>query len=441
MLQVLQKYPLLLYHVMISSNSMEHKQFKVLQVYALTGLGHLREATSIKNAMDEEGIENSTLDILTWAQRHNLYSRIAVIPLRISKSFFEKTTRNTSVFNGIKVPAFAQKLVLTIFRLAEVPLGFSLRRYLSKSEYDVFIAVHPWGLGALWSFGLGRHLCQRLVNVIPDEIDVGSASFYGIPGGKSGPLHLVNSQRVKELFMHVGVDPDRIKIIGHTLDPYIYRQRDKIFNRVQNKLSSHDPLTLGLYIGGTGTIDEKVRVKKIITELSGYLHIGTYKIKVIPGPHIEFAAELHELAQKLNLADSQNLEIYSNTDRNEVIRIGHKWLAEDIDVLFAKTGEIVFYSLGTGIPHIHLPPKGSNEVEHVLLMEKLNAIYDFDKIHDLNQFLQDRNFLKKLSTSAFNSGYKLDGSYEVVRYLEQVATADKLPLSLKHRLKRLFRRK
>jgi hypothetical protein len=421
--------------------ALEHKQFKVLQVYALTGLGHLREATSIKNAMDESGIENSTLDILTWAEKHSLYSRLAVIPLKISKNFFEFTTRNTSAFNAIRVPAFAQKLVLDIFRLAEVPLGFALRRYLTNSEYDVFIAVHPWGLGALWSFGLGRHLCQRLVNVIPDEIDFGSASFYGIPGGKTGPLHLVNSQRVKELFIQVGVDPDRIKIIGHTLDPFIFRQRNKIFNRVQNKLMSQEALTLGLYIGGTGTIDEKVRIRKIITELAGYLHIGTYKIKIIPGPHIEFAAELHELAQKLNLPDSHNLEIYSNSDRNEVIRVGHKWLAEDVDVLFAKTGEIVFYSLATGIPHIHFPPKGSNEVEHVLLMEKLNAIYDFDKIRDLHQFLQDRNFLKKLSSAEFNSGYKLDGSYEVVKYLEQVAISEKLPLSLKHRLVRLFRRK
>ena len=416
---------------------MEKKTLKVLQVYALTGLGHLREATSIKNALDEKGISNETLDILTWAAKHSLYSRIAVLPLKLFKLFFEITTRNTSAFNAFKLPNFTQKLILVFIRLFEVPLGFSLRRYLANSGYDVFIAVHPWGLGALWSFRLGRNLCQRLVNVIPDEIDI---------GGEYGPLHLVNSERVKNLFIDVGVDPDRIKVIGHTLDPIIFNNRIRIFNRVQAKLNSHESLTLGLFIGGTGTIDERERIIKIISELAPYMHIGAYRLKVLPGPHIEFSAQLFDLAQKLKLADSSNLEIYSNTDRNEVIRVGHKWLLEDIDVLFAKTGEIIFYTLATGIPHIHLPPKGSNEVEHVLLMHTLNAIFEFDKIYTrkkgegLHEFLEDREFLKQLSQNAFDSNYKLDGSYEVARYLEEVAKSEKLQLSIRSRLMRFLKR-
>src|SRR3972149_7331247 len=103
---------------------MEKKTLKVLQVYALPGLGHLREATSIKNALDEKGISNETLDILTWAAKHSLYSRIAVLPLKLFKLFFEITTRNTSAFNAFKLPTLTQKLILVFIRLFEVPLGF-----------------------------------------------------------------------------------------------------------------------------------------------------------------------------------------------------------------------------------------------------------------------------------------------------------------------------
>ncbi|MFQ5493421.1 MAG: hypothetical protein ACE5DX_04650 [Candidatus Dojkabacteria bacterium] len=401
---------------------MELKREKpsVLQVYALTGLGHLREATSIKNALDEAGIDNDTLDILSWASMHSLYTKLTVIPLKIFKWFFEITTRNTSAFNAFQLPVPALKLFLIVIRTFEVPLGFALRRYLEKSDYDIFIAVHPWGLGALWSFGRGRYFSRRLINVIPDEIDYGSASFYGIPGGKSGPMHLVNSMRVKSLFEEVGVDTDRIKVIGHTLDPNVLKHRDQIFRRVQKKLNSTEPLTLGLYIGGTGTEDETTRIKQIIRDLAPHIKIGGYNIKVIPGPHLEFASELQELRRELKLEHAKNFEIFSSANRDKVIEVGHKWFIEDIDVLFAKTGEIIFYSLGTGIPHIYFPPKGANEVEHVVLMKTLNAIHEFDTIVDLHKFLQDRKYLAELSTYSHKASYKLDGAYEVVRYIQSL---------------------
>lgn len=420
---------------------MQTNKPKVLQVYALTGLGHLREATSIKNALDEAGIENDYLDILSWADSYNLASKLAVKPLKFFKWFFEVTTRNTSTLNNFRIPKFALRVALFFIRLFEVPLGFVLRKYLQNSDYQIFLAVHPWGLGALWSFGLGRNICQRLINVIPDEIDIGSASFYGIPGGELGPMHLVNSSRVKALFEEVGVNPKRIKVIGHTLDPNVYKNRERIFKRVQQKLSSREPLTLGLYIGGTGTVDEMTRIEKIIRELKSYIHIGSYNLKVIPGPHLEFARTLEQLLRELNLTGNPNIEIFSSSDRNEVIEIGHKWFVDDIDVLFAKTGEIIFYSLGTGIPHIHFPPKGSNEVEHVLLMHRLRAIYEFDRIKDLHKFLEQRNFLKELSSNAYNSGYKLDGAYTVVDYIYEIINGLKPLNSFRKRLSRLFRRK
>ncbi|KXK25881.1 MAG: hypothetical protein TR69_WS6001001487 [candidate division WS6 bacterium OLB20] len=393
---------------------------KVLQVYALTGLGHLREATSVKNALDKAGIENDTLDILKWARMHSWYTRIAVAPLLVFKWFFEVTTRNSSSFNSFQPPVFALKAFLALMRIFEVPLGFPLRRYLHNSDYNIFLAVHPWGLGALWSFGLGKRICQKLINIIPDEIDIGSASFYGIPGGKHGPLHLVNSQRVQSLFERVGVHPDRIKVIGHTLDPVIFDNREKIFRRVQKHLGDRNhPLTLGLYIGGTGTNDEIERIIKIVKNLSGYVHIGEYRLKAIPGPHLEFADQLSDLRDELGLTDPDKFEIFSSANRDKVIEVGHRWFAEEIDVLFAKTGEIIFYSMGTGIPHIHFPPKGANEVEHVEVMKIENAIHEFDRIIDLHTFLQQRDYLKELSSNAFNSNYKLGGAQlvaeEVIR--------------------------
>jgi hypothetical protein len=398
------------------------RKLRVLQVYALTGLGHLREATAIKKALDRAQIENDTLDILKWAQMHSTYSRVAVMPLNFFKWFFEVSTRNSSSFNSVVVPNFFLRGFLVLIRLFELPLGLVLRKYLRSTDYDVFLAVHPWGLGALWSFGLGRKLTQRLVNVIPDEIDIGSASFYGIPGGANGPLHLVNSQRVQSLFEAVNVFPDRIRVIGHTLDPDVFDQREQTYRRVQRALSRNSTLTLGLYIGGTGTQDEQVRIKKIIIDLKDQIKAGLYKIKVIPGPHLSFAEDLHKLVSELGLSSPKHVEIFSSVNRGMVIETGHSWFIHDIDVLFAKTGEIVFYSLATGIPHIHLPPKGSNEVEHVNLMKTLNAIYEFDRIKNLHTFLQDRLYLRQLSTNAFRSNYKLDGAFETVRILtEEIA--------------------
>ena len=143
------------------------EQIKVLQVYALTGLGHLREATSIQNALDEADIHNDTLDILTWAEGYNVVTRFTVIPLKFFKRFFEITTRNTSAFNVVQPPGFAMRMFLRLIRMFEIPLGFSLRGYLEKSDYDVFLAVHPWGLGALWSFGLGKKICPTVGKCYP----------------------------------------------------------------------------------------------------------------------------------------------------------------------------------------------------------------------------------------------------------------------------------
>lgn len=398
---------------------------KVLQVYALTGLGHLREATSIKNALDEAGIENDTLDILKWARMHSFYTRTAVLPLLAFKWFFEITTRHASTFNSFTLPSFALRAFLNMIRVFEIPLGFALRRYLRHCEYNTLLAVHPWGLGALWSFGLGRKLCQSLINVIPDEIDVGSASFYGIPGGKKGPLHLVNSQRVQMLFETVGVNPDRIRIIGHTLDPYVYKNRKSAYKRIRANLKDRNrPLCLGLYIGGTGTKDEVYRIKKIINLLADHIKLGHYTIKAIPGPHLEFAQELAEIKSSLKLNNKQ-FEIFSSSNRDKVIEVGHRWFVEEIDVLFAKTGEIIFYSLATGLPHIHFPPKGANEVEHVKLMQTQNSIFEFDRILDLHSFLSDREYLLELSGNAFETNYKLAGAYEVVEEIKKLYTVTK----------------
>ena len=159
----------------------------------------------------------------------------------------------------------------------------------------------------------------------PDEIDLGSASFYGIPGGSKGPYHMVTSDRVRGLFEEVGVHPDRIVVIGHTLDPKVLSKRDQVHGRILKALESKNgPLTLGMYIGGTGTLDERVRIVNIIKDLAGYIKEGKYKIKAIPGPHTEFARELHMLRDKLGLESSQ-FEIFSSDNRHKVIEVGHKW--------------------------------------------------------------------------------------------------------------------
>lgn len=392
---------------------------KVLQVYALTGLGHLREATAIKNALDEAGIVNDTLDILKWAEIYSWYTRIAVIPLKLFKWFFEVTTRNTSSFNSFQPPSFLLRAFLELIRLFEVPLGFALRSYLKTTDYDIFLAVHPWGLGALWSFGRGKVLSQKLINVIPDEIDTGSASFYGIPGGINGPLHMVNSLRVKRLFELVGVNPERIVVIGHTLDPLVLKERSATYSRIQGNLKHNKKLTLGVLVGGTGTVDEKKRIKNMISELAPHIKNGLYKLIIVAGPHLEFAEELSRLADSLKLDRAKEVEIYSSINRGQVVKVGHEHMVNDFDVLFAKTGEIIFYTMATGLPHLHLPPKGSNEVEHVELMQSLNAIFEYDRITDLHEFLQNRQFLLELSKNAYHAGYKLDGAVTLAEYILQ----------------------
>jgi len=70
----------------------------------------------------------------------------------------------------------------------------------------------------------------------------------------------------------------------------------------------------------------------------------------------------------------------------------------------------------------------------------MHKIYTRKKGEGLHEFLEDREFLKQLSQNAFDSNYKLDGSYEVARYLEEVAKSEKLQLSIRSRLMRFLKR-
>ena len=391
---------------------------KVLIVYALTGLGHLREATSVKHGLDKAGIENEMLDMLAWAKKYSWYTRMAILPLRFGLWLHALTTRNVSLYNELEFQGSMKRIVLYLLRLIEVPIGLALKRHLRKSDIDVVVAVHPWGVGSIWTLGLGPKLKQLLINVVVDEIDQASASFYAVPDVIKGPWHFVNSDAVKRLMINIGVAPEKIKIVGHTLDPYVLDKRDAIKKRVNDHLRNSKTLTLGMFIGGVGTKDEKERIKNVFYTLREQILAGLYNIKVIPGPHFQFAVELHKYLVQLGLAHQKNIEVYVNSNRHKVVATGHEWLVNDIDVLFAKTGELIFYVLGTGIPFIHFPPKGANEVQHIILMKKFSAIEEFDRIDNLHEFLQNRKYLIELGDNAFNSNYKLDGAEEIAKFIK-----------------------
>ena len=86
-----------------------------------------------------------------------------------------------------------------------------------------------------------------------------------------------------------------------------------------------------------------------------------------------------------------------------------------------KLERLSFTRLGWVFLICTCPPKGANEVQHVEFMKTQNAIYEFDRIDNLHEFLQDRKHLIELSNNAFASNYKLDGSHELVRFLLESA--------------------
>ena len=86
--------------------------------------------------------------------------------------------------------------------------------------------------------------------------------------------------------------------------------------------------------------------------------------------------------------------------------------------MFSRPSELVFYSLGLGIPHILFDRVGPQEVDMMFLLKQRAGVKLYKEVKDnLAGYLQDSNGLLKVSSGLYGSNYPVNGANEILKYL------------------------
>jgi len=253
---------------------------------------------------------------------------------------------------------------------------------------------------------------QKVINICPDEIGALAASFYKV----DGLVTHVNSEDVKKVFFEAGLDDKFIKILGHPLDPAVFSARGQIFQRVQNDLKSKR-LIIGLYIGWFGPKTQKRGLLSVVRELAPLVRQNRVTLKILCGRHKDFEKKLDCLCRRIGIENK--IEIQRSEKPEDMVNVGHKWILEDINIIFSRPSELVFYSLATGIPHILFSAFGPQEYDMLAFLKKCAPVKKHENVKgQLENYLTDTNLLLETSIFLFNSNYNFRGAISIEKYLK-----------------------
>ncbi len=388
---------------------------KIAVLYLLTGVGHFRESLAIKEALEEADYEVDLFCPFDYLRNSSSFLGkvlLRIYQIQISLAFFVMANFSFIWGRGLseKKTLFSE---LTIF-ISSLCRGFDrltgrlIGPLMKLKDYDYVISTHPFASEMMVGYfkTSGKDL-SRLINVCPDEVGRAAASFYLV----KDLFTCVNSESTKKMFLSLGLPAERIRVTGHPLDPQIAQNRQKIFERVQKELKSGQ-LKIGLYIGGFGPRSQKNGIISVLKELASAIKDRQVSVKVLTGLHRDFSRQLDLVLREWGLEGL--VEVYRPKDYQSLIKEGHQWLLEGIDVMFSRPSELVFYSLATGIPHIVFPPAGPQERDMLGLLRTYAPVAEYAQIKgQLKDYLFDFPKLTKIGQELYNSHYNILGAQNI----------------------------
>jgi hypothetical protein len=393
---------------------------KVLVLYIWAGLGHYREAKAVYDGLRELKIDAeliNPLDVLRTSSDFRIkifvfVNDLSIIMFRYFMSYF--TTNQSASDMRVRETWLSrfEMWMLKLYKRWQYFIGDISVGLFDLAEVTDIVSLHPLCTGLSLGFKKKKHLNFKIYNVCPDEATGMTIYFYIYPDA----ITCVNSKSVYQRFIEQGVEKENLLIIGHTMDPLLYSNRDHIFKRVQGNLKEGNVLTLGLYIGGFAPQSQQNAILGVIEHLQEQIRDEKVIIKVLSNTHNQFHQRLMQRLGRLKLQEL--VEVTSTTDLKKPVTIGHRWMKDEIDVMFSRPSELVFYSLCTGIPHILFPALGGQEVDMRDLLRQTAGVVDYTEIQDqLWEYIENNDELQQVSHKLFHSRYNLDGVNQLIKHL------------------------
>lgn len=393
---------------------------KIAILYLYTGIGHYRESLAIKKSI-KNSLPGSKVTILSpiaqikksrsfrsqlFYKFYKIFIKVFVLFNHMPSIWVSKSSSNN---NNKSVRRFIVKNFFKYARNFEKIFIRQIQQKCSIDKYDLVISTHPIASGLLFDSNKSKYW-----NVCPDEVTVVTAEFYRSPGY----VNFVNSKQVRNQMQDLSKgerDHTTIKIVGHPLDPDIYKNRHKIYDRIQTD-HGRSRLSLGLYIGGFGPSYQKRALLEIIENLSVSDLNLPLELHVLTGNHNDFELELDKILS--NKVMVNKVKVYKTRTKNQLVEIGHDLLKNEINVMFSRPSELVFYSIATGIPHITFKPLGPQEVDMFNLINSVAGCPSYNDIkNDLVGYLSNKQQLISISKNLFKYNYNLRGADNIAKMI------------------------
>jgi len=392
---------------------------KIGILYLFTGIGHYRESYSIRSAL-KKYLPSVEVDLISpisiLKKRSSFRSKIAhgIYQLVVNVTlFFNRSPKGFIATDNRLKDLVIEKSFKFIFSVVRYVEGLASKRFMEICEvgkYDLIISTHPIASGLL--FGFPKH---KYWNICPDEVSIATAEFYRIPNY----TNLVNSDSVRNQILKLSSVRERLSetlVVGHPLDPLILSKKEKIFKRIQSEFSL-GKVEIGLFIGGFGPKFQKKSIIDVIQKLADFVKESNIIIHVITGNHLDFERRLDDVVEQYKL--SKYIKVYRTRSKRELVEVGHRLIEKHINVMFSRPSELVFYSMGVGMPHIMFDPLGPQEVDMYNLLNTTAGCPFYREIKsDLCEVISDKTELLKMSRKLYESGYNLNGSENVAKLVK-----------------------
>lgn len=382
---------------------------KIALTYFLAGSGHFREAYSIAKELQKTGYETNLIGIENRLElSHKISAKICLWYFLWQMSLFllfgEQSTVEDLDKKMSSKSRFAELLVFWSRKL-EYLLGSFIKEDLGLDGYDAIISTHP--MASVLAVGAGL---PRVINICPDEVGEVTSSFFKVNNLTTG----VNSKRMLDIFQKLGFNGD-IRVVGHPLDPYVLEWRQEVYERIQ-KNSKTGNISLGVFAGWITPQSQKREILSVARELKNILSLDNISVKFLVGNHQDLEKKIREIFIDDELR--KKVEIITADTVYELVEVSHRLLVKDIDVLFCRPSELVFYSLALGMPAILFPGVGPGERDMSALLQKYARIKAYSEMEGyLSIYLKDRQNLAKISSDLYESGYNFDGAKNIAALL------------------------
>ncbi len=392
---------------------------KIALLYLLTGIGHYREAYSISKSFPSSEYDISFIDPI---QKSKLFKhKIIDYFLNIYEkgfTYFTHNLTNVSILQDKPLSTkknlqyYIFKIYNKVFRLVAYAASFFWSFVLDLDDYDYVISIHPVTTIFAKINKYFRNSSYEILNVIPDEAGISSAEAYSF----KEIVNFVPSEFVYNILKNkTKIKESNLVISGHPLDPILYDNKEKIYKRVQRDLKNNY-IHVGLYIGLFGPLHQKKQLIQTLKELLPKVN-ENFRISIISCGHKGYEKKVLKILNK-----NRKYRKYINTifvdDYKELVIQGHNLMLNDINIMFSRPSELIFYSLGLGIPHIMFNQLGAQEFD----------MYEYSRLHGgsilfkdiknhLYNYITNPNWTLEQSTKLYETNYNNNGAKAIYQYV------------------------